>query len=87
MAALRLINGKTFGSDATVTIDGCRFVDCYFDGCIIEFSGGLYEIGSGCSIGRPVTPYFIGAAANTIGIIKNFRIDLQKLVPELGSSH
>lgn len=39
--ALEPVIGKIFGPSDTVTLDGRRFLDCRFEGCILEFDGYL----------------------------------------------
>ncbi len=65
----KTIRGQTF-SNQTVKVDGKRFIDCAFDGCIIQFGATApFQIEGKSSIGN-VQWSFVENAAATVHVMK-----------------
>jgi hypothetical protein len=64
MDELEKIDGKIFGPQETVVLDGRHFVGCTFDGCEISYSGGDFG-NEANTYERPCSLVFYGAAHRT----------------------
>lgn len=70
ITTLEHVRDKTFKNE-TVELDGKRFTNCTFDGCVLKYSGGDTEIGSRCST-TGIRPRFTGAAWRTVLLLHAF---------------
>ena len=59
--------GQTF--TGSISVDGNRYVDCTFKGCVMVYGGGVPPSFSGCHF-RDSRLSFVGAAANTLAFLK-----------------
>jgi hypothetical protein len=59
--------GETFSGP--VEVDGNRYRNCVFEGCVMIYGGGAPPSFSGCHF-RNSRLSFVGAAANTLAFLK-----------------
>lgn len=70
MADLKRIENKTFGPNETVTLDGCVFINCIFDGCDFVYGAEADTAQINCTSEREQTITFCGAAQRTLNTLK-----------------
>lgn len=64
ISTLEHVRDRTFRNE-TVEIDGKRFTNCSFDGCVLKYSGGDVEFGPRCSV-EDSRPRFADEARKTV---------------------
>ncbi len=68
LSRLEVIDGATYGTGETVSLDGRHFRRCAFLGCTVMYGGGLIVLDD-CTFDN-VKPLFGGPAAFTIGLLE-----------------
>jgi len=76
---LREVKQRVFKNNEAVEIDGCEFIDCDFQECVIWYSGGKFKIGSNNKMDKTKIKFgtMDQGVQNTLKLLKSF--DLVKL--------